>query len=49
MSAQATSTSQGRDPSHLISDVQGTVAAVERGDWVQAGLGMAPSRRRAGR
>jgi uncharacterized protein YukE len=41
MSAQATSTSQGRDPSHLISDVQGTVAAVERGDWVQAGLGMA--------
>ncbi|MEU4738896.1 WXG100 family type VII secretion target [Actinosynnema sp. NPDC023658] len=41
MSGQATSTSQGRDPSHLISDVQGTVAAVERGDWVQAGLGMA--------
>ncbi|MEV8438448.1 hypothetical protein AB0425_13810 [Actinosynnema sp. NPDC051121] len=41
MSAQATSTTQGRDPSHLIGDVQGTVAAVERGDWVQAGLGMA--------
>ena len=44
MSAQATqgnSTGQGRDPSYLISDVQGTVAAVERGDWVQAGLGMA--------
>ncbi|MEV1121315.1 WXG100 family type VII secretion target [Actinosynnema sp. NPDC049800] len=40
MSGQAT-TSQGRDPSHLIGDVQGTVAAVERGDWVQAGLGMA--------
>ncbi|QFZ16532.1 WXG100 family type VII secretion target [Saccharothrix syringae] len=40
MSAQAT-TQQGRDPSYLISDVQGTVAAVERGDWVQAGLGMA--------
>ncbi|KOX22592.1 hypothetical protein ADK67_23195 [Saccharothrix sp. NRRL B-16348] len=39
MSGQATT--QGRDPSHLISDVQGTVAAVERGDWVQAGLGMA--------
>ncbi|ONI90452.1 hypothetical protein ALI22I_11985 [Saccharothrix sp. ALI-22-I] len=39
MNAQATT--QGRDPSHLISDVQGTVAAVERGDWVQAGLGMA--------
>lgn len=40
MSQQATTT-QGRDPSHLIGDVQGTVAAVERGDWVQAGLGMA--------
>ncbi|WP_433267952.1 WXG100 family type VII secretion target [Actinosynnema sp. CS-041913] len=39
MNAQATT--QGRDPSHLIGDVQGTVAAVERGDWVQAGLGMA--------
>ncbi|MFE9743688.1 WXG100 family type VII secretion target [Saccharothrix saharensis] len=39
MSGQATT--QGRDPSHLIGDVQGTVAAVERGDWVQAGLGMA--------
>ncbi|GAA1262472.1 hypothetical protein [Saccharothrix xinjiangensis] len=37
----APATTQGRDPSHLISDVQGTVAAVERGDWVQAGLGMA--------
>lgn len=44
MNAQATtgnSAGQGRDPSHLIGDVQGTVAAVERGDWVQAGLGMA--------
>lgn len=40
MSTQA-ATTQGRDPSHLIGDVQGTVAAVERGDWVQAGLGMA--------
>ncbi|NUT93704.1 MAG: WXG100 family type VII secretion target, partial [Saccharothrix sp.] len=39
MSTQATT--QGRDPSHLIGDVQGTVAAVERGDWVQAGLGIA--------
>ncbi|RKT52366.1 WXG100 family type VII secretion target [Saccharothrix australiensis] len=39
MTTQATT--QGRDPSHLIGDVQGTVAAVERGDWVQAGLGMA--------
>lgn len=39
MTTQATT--QGRDPSYLISDVQGTVAAVERGDWVQAGLGMA--------
>ncbi|MEU5694898.1 hypothetical protein [Actinosynnema sp. NPDC020468] len=39
-SATATS-AQGRDPSHLIGDVQGTVSAVERGDWVQAGLGMA--------
>ncbi|MFD1149505.1 WXG100 family type VII secretion target, partial [Saccharothrix hoggarensis] len=39
MNAQAST--QGRDPSYLISDVQGTVAAVERGDWVQAGLGMA--------
>ncbi|MBB5807415.1 uncharacterized protein YukE [Saccharothrix ecbatanensis] len=44
MNAQATtgnSAGQGRDPAHLIGDVQGTVAAVERGDWVQAGLGMA--------
>ncbi len=39
MSTQAST--QGRDPSHLIGDVQGTVAAVERGDWVQAGIGMA--------
>ncbi|MBM7811652.1 WXG100 family type VII secretion target [Saccharothrix algeriensis] len=39
MTTQATT--QGRDPSYLIGDVQGTVAAVERGDWVQAGLGMA--------
>ncbi|MFD7655776.1 WXG100 family type VII secretion target [Actinosynnema sp. NPDC059797] len=37
----APATTQGRDPSYLIGDVQGTVAAVERGDWVQAGLGMA--------
>ncbi|NUT46071.1 MAG: WXG100 family type VII secretion target, partial [Saccharothrix sp.] len=39
MTTQATT--QGRDPSHLIGDIQGTVSAVERGDWVQAGLGMA--------
>ncbi|MBW4719026.1 WXG100 family type VII secretion target [Saccharothrix obliqua] len=39
MNAQAGT--QGRDPSYLIGDVQGTVAAVERGDWVQAGLGIA--------
>ncbi|MFC6093294.1 WXG100 family type VII secretion target, partial [Saccharothrix lopnurensis] len=37
----APASTQGRDPSYLIKDVQGTVAAVERGDWVQAGLGMA--------
>lgn len=39
--AEQQATTQGRDPSHLISDVQGTVSAVERGDWVSAGLGMA--------
>ncbi|CCH27907.1 hypothetical protein ABZ816_06440 [Actinosynnema sp. NPDC047251] len=39
MSTQAST--QGRDPSFLITDVQGTVSAVERGDWVQAGLGVA--------
>jgi uncharacterized protein YukE len=38
MSAQTT---QGRDPSNLFRDAQGTVSAVERGDWVTAGLGMA--------
>jgi uncharacterized protein YukE len=40
MSAPASST-QGRDPSKVFNDVKGTVAAVERGDWVSAGLGMA--------
>ncbi|MEV0679793.1 hypothetical protein AB0I60_25030 [Actinosynnema sp. NPDC050436] len=39
MSTQAST--QGRDPSFLVTDVQGTVSAVERGDWVQAGLGIA--------
>ncbi|MEU4800911.1 hypothetical protein [Actinosynnema sp. NPDC023587] len=39
MSTQAST--QQRDPSFLITDVQGTVSAVERGDWVQAGLGIA--------
>ncbi len=34
-------TAQGRDPSNLFKDVNGTVAAVESGDWVAAGLGMA--------
>ncbi|WP_199441191.1 WXG100 family type VII secretion target [Umezawaea beigongshangensis] len=29
-----------RDPAHLINDVKGTVAAVERGDWVAAGVGI---------
>jgi uncharacterized protein YukE len=29
-----------RDPAHLINDVRGTVAAVERGDWVAAGVGI---------
>ena len=38
--ASSTST-QGRDPSNLFRDVKGTVAAVESGDWVTAGLGMA--------
>jgi uncharacterized protein YukE len=33
--------SKGTDPQKLFNDVQGTVAAVERGDWVNAGLGIA--------
>ena len=40
MNAPAAST-QGRDPAKVFNDVKGTVAAVERGDWVSAGLGMA--------
>lgn len=41
MNAPATQSTQGRDPANLVNDVKGTVAAVERGDWVAAGLGMA--------
>jgi uncharacterized protein YukE len=37
----STQTTQGRDPANLFRDVQGAVSAVESGDWVTAGLGMA--------
>ncbi|GLZ34388.1 hypothetical protein Lesp02_65750 [Lentzea sp. NBRC 105346] len=40
MSAPATQ-SKGPDPQKLYNDVQGTVSAVERGDWINAGLGIA--------
>lgn len=35
------STAQQRDPANLVGDVKGTADAIERGDWVAAGLGMA--------
>ncbi|GAA2680984.1 MULTISPECIES: WXG100 family type VII secretion target [Actinosynnema] len=34
-------TTQQRDPANLVGDVKGTADAIERGDWVAAGLGMA--------
>jgi hypothetical protein len=37
----STSTSQGTDPQQLISSISNTYSSIERGDWVNAGLGMA--------
>ncbi|MEV6244429.1 hypothetical protein [Lentzea sp. NPDC051838] len=36
-----TQTSQGSDPQQLISSISNTYSSIERGDWVNAGLGMA--------
>ena len=37
MSAPA---SQGTNPQQLISNISNTYSSIERGDWVNAGLGM---------
>ncbi|HEX8869817.1 MAG TPA: hypothetical protein VF821_29420 [Lentzea sp.] len=37
----STQTSQGTDPQQLISSISNTYSSIERGDWVNAGLGMA--------
>jgi len=41
MNAPAAQSTQGRDPANLVNDVKGMASAIERGDWVSAGLGMA--------